>query len=494
MPDRAVVGSMMNVPSFPEKVGEFRGGSSPGGGDPVERLDGWKRIAAHFGRERSTAIRWARDRGLPVHRMPGGRTGTVYAWRHELDHWAGSSAVVQPARKAAAEPIVPGSTLAFPVRVFELRDGILLIVAMIGVAVMLMAAASSAYSITGSDAASAPRTVRPADPTIGGRLLAARDLVAERETDGLERAIGLLEGVTLQAPGFAPGHAGLAEALVLSREFGRRGDGEAFRQARQAAQTAVRLDPGLAAGYRLLGFIDYWADGDFAQARLQFERALALQPDDVLSHFWYGNVLSDHGEHVAALVHLERAGQLEPGSLAIRTDLAWARWAMGDEGTAVAALEGVVRRNPDFAVAHDCLAVIALVNGDEAGYLEHFAQFARSRGDRRLLQRAGELVRAGNAGGEALHAAMLDQAMADVADGSRNRAWAVLVASLQHDRATVLALLQAADRAQEAWGDAALLRHIRAAWPGDAQIAVLLDGRMARAGAGVSPGRSRDWT
>lgn len=52
-----------------------------------ERLDGWKAIANFLGRERSTAIRWAKQRGLPVHRVPGGRTGTVYALRSELDAW-----------------------------------------------------------------------------------------------------------------------------------------------------------------------------------------------------------------------------------------------------------------------------------------------------------------------------------------------------------------------------------------------------------------------
>jgi tetratricopeptide (TPR) repeat protein len=52
-----------------------------------QRLDGWKAIANSLGRERTTAIRWAKERGLPIHRVPGGRTGTVYAIRSELDAW-----------------------------------------------------------------------------------------------------------------------------------------------------------------------------------------------------------------------------------------------------------------------------------------------------------------------------------------------------------------------------------------------------------------------
>jgi tetratricopeptide (TPR) repeat protein len=51
------------------------------------RLDGWKAIGNHLGRDRTTAMRWARERGLPVHRVPGGRQGTVYSLISELDNW-----------------------------------------------------------------------------------------------------------------------------------------------------------------------------------------------------------------------------------------------------------------------------------------------------------------------------------------------------------------------------------------------------------------------
>ena len=58
-----------------------------------QRLDGWKAIANYLGRERTTAIRWGNERGLPVHRVPGGKTGTVYALRAELDTWLASDKV-----------------------------------------------------------------------------------------------------------------------------------------------------------------------------------------------------------------------------------------------------------------------------------------------------------------------------------------------------------------------------------------------------------------
>lgn len=51
------------------------------------RLTSWKEIAAHLGRDVRTVLRWHKDRGLPVHRVPGGRRGGVFAYTGELEQW-----------------------------------------------------------------------------------------------------------------------------------------------------------------------------------------------------------------------------------------------------------------------------------------------------------------------------------------------------------------------------------------------------------------------
>jgi hypothetical protein len=55
--------------------------------EPTRRLDGWKAIADYLGRDVRTAQRWRDERGMPVHRVPGGRGGTVFGDRGELDEW-----------------------------------------------------------------------------------------------------------------------------------------------------------------------------------------------------------------------------------------------------------------------------------------------------------------------------------------------------------------------------------------------------------------------
>jgi hypothetical protein len=51
------------------------------------RLDSWKDIAAYLGRDVRTAIRWEKDKGLPVRRVPGGQRQAVFAYTAELDAW-----------------------------------------------------------------------------------------------------------------------------------------------------------------------------------------------------------------------------------------------------------------------------------------------------------------------------------------------------------------------------------------------------------------------
>jgi Tol biopolymer transport system component len=51
------------------------------------RLDSWKDIAAYLNRDVRTVIRWEHEKGLPVHRVPGGKRQAVFAYKHEIDKW-----------------------------------------------------------------------------------------------------------------------------------------------------------------------------------------------------------------------------------------------------------------------------------------------------------------------------------------------------------------------------------------------------------------------
>ncbi|HEY6763223.1 MAG TPA: hypothetical protein VI386_00500 [Candidatus Sulfotelmatobacter sp.] len=64
-----------------------------------DRLYGWLEIAKYLGNINvTTAQRYEKNRGLPIHRLPGGTKPPVFAIRAELDAWTETN--VPPARRA----------------------------------------------------------------------------------------------------------------------------------------------------------------------------------------------------------------------------------------------------------------------------------------------------------------------------------------------------------------------------------------------------------
>jgi Tol biopolymer transport system component len=71
-----------------------------------DRLDSWKEIAAYLRRDVTTVQRWEKREGMPVHRHVHDKKGSVYAFRAELDAWAGSRKLPLADREIETEPLL----------------------------------------------------------------------------------------------------------------------------------------------------------------------------------------------------------------------------------------------------------------------------------------------------------------------------------------------------------------------------------------------------
>src|SRR5580658_1776533 len=69
---------------------------------PDDRLDGWEAIANYMGWTPRTIIRWEKQKGLPIHRLAGGKRQPVYAYRREIDQWFQKTGGCSPGVLAAA--------------------------------------------------------------------------------------------------------------------------------------------------------------------------------------------------------------------------------------------------------------------------------------------------------------------------------------------------------------------------------------------------------
>ena len=81
--------------------------TKPSSNPTNRRLDSWKEIAAFFGRDERTVRRWEKESALPVHRVPGGAKGRVFAFAGELDLWFSTPQAVQSASITPGPQIIP---------------------------------------------------------------------------------------------------------------------------------------------------------------------------------------------------------------------------------------------------------------------------------------------------------------------------------------------------------------------------------------------------
>jgi len=92
---------------------------------PTEtRLDSWKEIAEYLQRNTTTARRWEREEGLPVHRLNHKSRSSVYAYPSEIDSWRASRKVVP--EPAPARPLwkIPAFALTMLLCLIMVGNGI----------------------------------------------------------------------------------------------------------------------------------------------------------------------------------------------------------------------------------------------------------------------------------------------------------------------------------------------------------------------------------
>jgi adenylate cyclase len=130
-------------------------------------------------------------------------------------------------------------------------------------------------------------------------------------TDG-EIAYGLFEQALTIDPNLADAHLGLARSLIVQWNYGSVEDFAPFvRQARESALRAVALDSENPHAQYVLAQTSLWA-GDVQAAIEHASRALELNENFALGHFYLGIALSLDGRHEEALEAIETGWRLSP--------------------------------------------------------------------------------------------------------------------------------------------------------------------------------------
>lgn len=150
--------------------------------------------------------------------------------------------------------------------------------------------------------------------------------------------------------------------------------------AKTAALHALKIDDTLAEAYVPLGFIRFWYDWDWPSAEAAFQRGIALQPNFADLHFGYAALLSNLGRNEEALRESQRARELDPTSpLYVSLEASFVAYT-GHDDDARQQIEGVLRRHPDFWIAHLALGWLDANAGHYADAVHDFTRASELSG------------------------------------------------------------------------------------------------------------------
>lgn len=150
--------------------------------------------------------------------------------------------------------------------------------------------------------------------------LKGRELWNRRTPESIRSAISLYQDSIKLDPNFVLAHAGLADAYSITAS-GLPGLTR-YPLARAAARKAIELDDSSADAHNALAFVTYKSEWKWADAEREFRRAIELNPNLVLAHHWYGEMLGLIARYDDAETQFRRARDLDPLSVAIVVDYA----------------------------------------------------------------------------------------------------------------------------------------------------------------------------
>jgi tetratricopeptide (TPR) repeat protein len=127
----------------------------------------------------------------------------------------------------------------------------------------------------------------------------------------LKKSVEYFEEALRIDPAYAPAWAGLSDAYgllsvfdFLSRQIG-------VEQSKQADLKALELDDTLPDAHLSLGMARLW-EWSWPAAEKEFQRTIALEPNNAMAHQWYGYLLRAQGRFGEAIAEMKHAQELDP--------------------------------------------------------------------------------------------------------------------------------------------------------------------------------------
>jgi serine/threonine-protein kinase len=180
----------------------------------------------------------------------------------------------------------------------------------------------------------------------------------KRTLEGYYRGIEVFEQALEKDPRFPLPYTGIADcwAMLGFDFFGGAPAREAMPRAKEAAERALALEPGLAEAQSSLGVVGMLYDWDWARAEQRFQRALQIKPGYVPALIWYSNFLTIMRRHAESLETVRRAAEFDPLSLIVHQSVARSLHFAGRYEEAEEQCRRLLDMDPAYVSAYETIA------------------------------------------------------------------------------------------------------------------------------------------
>ena len=199
---------------------------------------------------------------------------------------------------------------------------------------------------------------------------------------GLRQSIIYFNNALANDPRNASAYAGLADAFVSLAGWSGQSSEIAYRQAKDAAERAVKADDSSAEAHSALGHVSLFYDWNFGVAEHEFKRAIELGPTDAITRFRFGEYLAAAGRPADAVKEVQTARDLDPLSLNISLEVGVIQYYSREYRDAMAEFEKVIELDPHYSYAHYLRGLVYFVQRDFSNAVLEFDESLKQANER----------------------------------------------------------------------------------------------------------------
>jgi TolB-like protein/tetratricopeptide (TPR) repeat protein len=168
----------------------------------------------------------------------------------------------------------------------------------------------------------------------------------------LETALQYFQLAVEKDPTYAQAYAGIAGTWFMLADAGFLPPDEAYPKAKAATLKALELDETLAEAHRWLADFAWLREWDWATGEREFRRAIELDPNYADAHFAYSDLLITTKRPAEWSNEIQRAMELDRLNFFYPCFYGWHLIYLGRHDEAIAQLNGVLAKEPDFSSAY----------------------------------------------------------------------------------------------------------------------------------------------